>query len=174
MGGGTEDKLLAQAEANGYRMGAYREEDSVRDRHKHVKKTVEEHNKVLKRYVLCGPSSPFFPCLSGKREFGADAEAPLPRWNLLRKKMDCAREGRGAPDEDTVREQCLGKGVEAPDLATVKDFLRFRAASGRGLIDKKITADSLQTFAESFFAGFTRVTGTPTDEGERSDVFNVS
>jgi hypothetical protein len=35
----TEDELLARAEANGYKMGAYREEDSVRDRHEHVEKT---------------------------------------------------------------------------------------------------------------------------------------
>jgi hypothetical protein len=62
------------------------------------------------------------------------------------------------------------KGVDAPDLATVKDFLRFL-----GIMDKegRIMADSLNTFAEWFFAGFTRVTSTPTDERDRSEVYNV-
>jgi hypothetical protein len=59
-----------------------------------------------------------------------------------------------------------GKGVDAPDLATVKDFLRFHAAlgRGRGLIVKEITTDSVNTFTEWFFAGFERVTGTPIDK----------
>jgi hypothetical protein len=48
--------------------------------------------------------------------------------------------------------------VEAPDLATVKDFLRFKAAAGKGMIVEQTTCDSLNTFAEWFFAGFTRVT----------------
>jgi hypothetical protein len=116
-------------------------------------------------------SLPLSFCLSRKREFGADATLP-PDGILLKK--DCAREGRPAPDKATVREQCLRKGVEAPDLTTVEEFLPFCAASGRGLIVKKITADSLQTFAESFFADFTRVTGTPTDKEKRSEAFNVS
>jgi hypothetical protein len=38
--------------------------------------------------------------------------------------------------------------VEAPDLTTVKDFLRFYTAASKGKIKEKITADSLNTFAE--------------------------
>jgi len=37
----------------------------------------------------------------------------------------------------------------------VKDFLRFCATTGKGVIKDKIMADSLNTFAEWFFAGFT-------------------
>jgi hypothetical protein len=48
----TEDELMAQAEANGYKMGEHREEDAVRDRHKHGEKTIKEQNKVLERYAL--------------------------------------------------------------------------------------------------------------------------
>jgi hypothetical protein len=50
--------------------------------------------------------------------------------------------------------------VEVPDLATVKDFLRFKAAAGKGMIAEQTTYDSLNTFAEWFFAGFARVTDT--------------
>jgi len=56
----------------------------------------------------------------------------------------------------------LREGVDAPDLVTVKDFLRFHIATSR-----------VNTVAEWFFAGFTRITGTPTDE-DRSKVYKVS
>ena len=41
-------------------------------------------------------------------------------------------------------------------FATVKDFLRFHAATSKGKIQEEVTCDSLNTFAEWFFAGFTR------------------
>lgn len=47
------------------------------------------------------------------------------------------------PDEATVSDRVLREGVEAPDLATVKDFLRFHAATSKDLIKKQIAADSL-------------------------------
>ena len=63
--------------------------------------------------------------------------------------------------------------MEAPDLATVKDFLRFHAAASKGKIKEKITSDSLNTFAEWFFAGFSRVTETQTDADDRSEVYDL-
>jgi hypothetical protein len=47
------------------------------------------------------------------------------------------------PDEASARHHCLDKEIEAPDLATVKDFLRFYIATSRGKIVEKPTADSL-------------------------------
>jgi hypothetical protein len=73
-----------------------------------------------------------------------------------------------------ARQHCLGEGIEPPDLATVKDFLRFHVATSRGKIVTQPTADSVNTFAEWFFAGFTRVTGMSTDAQERSEVYHVS
>ena len=61
-----------------------------------------------------------------------------------------------------------------PDLATVKDFLRFKAAAGKGMIVEQTTCDSLNTFAEWFFAGFTRVTDTEINKEDRSEVYDVS
>ena len=57
----------------------------------------------------------------------------------------------------------------------MKDFLRFQAATSSGIIDEegRVTVDSLNTFAERFFAGVTRVTGTPIEERDRSEVYNV-
>jgi hypothetical protein len=37
----------------------------------------------------------------------------------------------------------------------MKDFFRFYAATSQGNIVEKPTADSVNTFAEWFFAGFT-------------------
>jgi len=81
-------------------------------------------------------------------------------WHYEGMKEDALQKGLPAPDEAAVRELVLAKNVEAPDLATVKDFLRFKAAAGKGMIAEQTTYDSLNTFAEWFFAGFTRVTDT--------------
>ncbi len=69
----------------------------------------------------------------------------------------------------------LEEGSTPPDLATIKDFLRFHVAISRGRIDdKRITVDSLNTFAEWFFAGFARVTGSLIDQEDRYTVYDVS
>ena len=73
-----------------------------------------------------------------------------------------------------VRERFLGKESTLLIWPPVKDYLRFRAATSRSKVVEKPTADSLNAFAEWFFAGFSRVTGTPTDEDERSEVYDVS
>jgi hypothetical protein len=87
---------------------------------------------------------------------------------------DFARSGLPPPNKAMVREHCLGKGVDAPDVPTVKDSIRFSAAASRGKIVELPTVDSVNAFAEWFFAGFTRVTGTPTIDEDRSEVCDVS
>jgi hypothetical protein len=73
-----------------------------------------------------------------------------------------------------IRPENIVYGVQdrTPDLATVKDFLRFYAASSDPRID--MTSDSLGTVAEWFFAGFARVTGTTVEEEDRKEVYHVS
>jgi hypothetical protein len=56
----------------------------------------------------------------------------------------------------------------------VKDFIRFSAAASRDKIFKLLTVDSVNAFAEWFFAEFTRITGTPIIKEDRTEVFNVS
>lgn len=96
-----------------------------------------------------------------------------PRWNLDGMRKDFARRGLHAPDEAMARECCLRKGVEAPDLATTKDFSRFSAAASKGKMVELPTADSVNTSLEWFFAGFTRVTETQANAEDRSEVHNV-
>ena len=81
---------------------------------------------------------------------------------------------RPLPTAQAAHEQCLRAGIAAPDLATVKDFIRFYVATSSPKIADVPTVDSINTVAEWFFAGFNRVTGTDTDEEERSEVYNVS
>jgi hypothetical protein len=96
------------------------------------------------------------------------------RWYLSGLEEDAAQCGLPLPTEETAREQCLRPGAEAPDLVAVKDFLRFYITTSHPRLAEKPTADSMNTVAEWFFAGFTRVTGTETDAKQRSEVFNVS
>ena len=75
----------------------------------------------------------------------------------------------------TTRPRRLREGVPPPDLATIKDFLRFHVAISRGRIDdERITVDSVNTFAEWYFAGFARVTGNLVNEEDRRAVYDVS
>lgn len=65
---------------------------------------------------------------------------------------------------NTIGPKRLQEGLPPLDLATIKDFLRFKASISEGRIDEeleRVTADSLNTFAEWFFTGFTRVTSNP-------------
>ena len=78
------------------------------------------------------------------------------------------------PSEDAIRQACLRPGADAPGLVTVKDFIRFYIATSTPRLDKVPTADSINIAAEWFFAGFTRVTGTETNEEERSEVYHLS
>jgi hypothetical protein len=55
-------------------------------------------------------------------------------WHYEGMEEDALQKGLPAPDEAAVRELVLAKRVEAPDLATVKGFLRFKAAASKGLI----------------------------------------
>ena len=55
----TVEELLAEAEANGYKRGAHAERDQIRHREKHVKKTKQDQDATLHRYVLYAEPPPF-------------------------------------------------------------------------------------------------------------------
>jgi hypothetical protein len=78
------------------------------------------------------------------------------------------------PTEEMARAECLRLGAPAPSLENVKDFMRFNISISRLVIAQKPTVDSMNTVAEWFFAGFTRVTGTDTEEDDRKEVYSVS
>ncbi|EXJ72789.1 uncharacterized protein A1O5_03936 [Cladophialophora psammophila CBS 110553] len=145
MGCRDVDEVWAQAEANGYSPGAHAEQDQVRGKGKHVKKTIRNHDGTLNRYVL---------------------------WQLGKSRRDAATRGAPAPTEAEIRQKYLGEGVEAPDLLTVKDFARFYIATSQPRIVEVPTVDAINGILEFFFAGFTRVTGTETKDEDRSEVYN--
>ena len=78
-------------------------------------------------------------------------------WHYGEVKEVAIQQGFSVPDEAAIRKRVFGKTV-APELATVKDFLRFHTATSQGKIKEKITSDSLNTFTELFFVGFSCIT----------------
>jgi hypothetical protein len=87
---------------------------------------------------------------------------------------DRLENGGEQPDEAAIREACLGKNVEAPNMVTIKDFRRFYILSSKGRLSKHVSVESIVSFAEWFFAGFLRVTGTDTKKEDRTEVVRVS
>ena len=92
----------------------------------------------------------------------------LTRWRNIVKKIQA--------DSSATAPPSLEKDALPPDLATLLDFVRFHASTGKGLIDDSglITVESSNSFMEWFFAGFNRVTGTVIDEETRSKVYKVN
>jgi hypothetical protein len=56
------------------------------------------------------------------------------RWRLSEIQKDSLQRGLPIPDEASARQSYLCEGVDVPDLATAKDFLRFYIATSRGKI----------------------------------------
>lgn len=50
-------------------------------------------------------------------------------WKFLEMQDAAAQEGLPPPDEGQAREHCLRPEIEAPDLASTKDFMRFYAST---------------------------------------------
>jgi hypothetical protein len=74
---------------------------------------------------------------------------------------------------DEENADCLQKGQHAPDLATIKDFIRYYISSSVGRLSARPVVSSVVNFAERFFSGFNRVTGTFICREDRSEVYYV-
>ena len=70
----------------------------------------------------------------------------------------------------------LRRGIPPPDVATIRDFVRFHASVAEGRIDDngRITTETVNTTLEHFFAGFSRITGSDISGEFRSEIYNVS
>jgi hypothetical protein len=77
--------------------------------------------------------------------FAASLRRLIPTRHFSRRheemKENALQKGLPVPDEAAVRDRVLKKHVDTPDLATVKDFLRFHAAMSKGKIREEITCD---------------------------------
>lgn len=139
-------ETLARAEANGYKKGAHEEQDKLEDQNRHNGKTKQNQDGTLNRYVF---------------------------WHLAHIERDHLERGLPAPSEEKVRSKYLGLGTKLPGLATVKDFLRYYIHTSQPGLNKCMTADSMVTVSEWFFACFTRVTGTVVPKDVRSEVYSA-
>lgn len=96
-----------------------------------------------------------------------------PGRRLVALERDHAERGLSPPTEQMARDLYLYLWAAAPDLATVKDFVRFYAAMSKPRLSNKSTYESINTM-EWFYTGFRRITGTEIGEEERSEVYHVS
>ncbi|KAK5069138.1 hypothetical protein LTR64_008709 [Lithohypha guttulata] len=135
-------ELLRQSQLNGYTAGAHAEKDATRGLYKTIYKG---NTRALQ-------------------------EASLECYQLWRLGQDsCPGD---AVTENDLAARYLYHGCENLSLAELKDFLRYKASIAKGRITDKMTTDSLNTFAEAFFAGFQRYTGNIVSEEDRSEVYN--
>ncbi|KAH2363659.1 hypothetical protein KXV98_003685 [Aspergillus fumigatus] len=82
-----------------------------------------------------------------------------------------ALRGWASQEDENLREGGLREGQPVPDLATIKDFIRFYIFSSHGMISLLPTKSSVLNFAERFFAGFTRLTKSTFDTKDIRDVY---
>jgi len=85
--------------------------------------------------------------------------------------QESIQQGLPTLGEASARQRHLQKGVDAPDLATVKDFIRSHATASRGKIVDLLTAYSVNTLVLCLLHP---VTGTPIDDEDRDEVYNMS
>ena len=64
-------------------------------------------------------------------------------------------------------------GCPAPDITTVKGFLRYYNGTHSGVLQERPTVSSTINTAERFFAGFERVTGTSVPDADKKEASNV-
>ncbi len=94
----TAAGLLAQAEASGYKRGAHKEQDQVKDERRHNDVIKKNHQSTLNRYIL---------------------------WQLAYIERNHTERRLAILSEEEIHAQYLGCDIKLPDLITVKDFLCF-------------------------------------------------
>ena len=151
----TPDQLIAAAKANGYRQDAFRETDiNVQPSVKPFTKKKQE--SALNLYVTLVAPSPFHVFCFSK----------FTSWNMNRLRA----EGKEPIFEET-KADVLYWGAPAPSPDELKDFIRFMIATSRGRIAPTPSTRTIKTRLQEFYIGFTRVTGTKTNEDERSHMY---
>jgi hypothetical protein len=104
-----------------------------------------------------------------------------PSWHLKSMRDEHGRKGLPLLDEDAAPTQCQGEAVPAPDIITVKDFLRFYIASSHPQLKKgptshprlmnSTTKHPSNERCESAFPTSHSLSGVPTQSDSDSCVF---
>ena len=75
------------------------------------------------------------------------------------------------PVFEETKARVLRWGAPAPSPDDLKDFIRFMIAASRGRIASTPSASTIKSRLQEFYMGFTRVTGTDTNDDERSHMY---
>ncbi|KAK3174043.1 hypothetical protein OEA41_001287 [Lepraria neglecta] len=147
----STEEVAKKAKANGYSYGACHEEDSKEASPTYEPKSLRDQSYVLERYEM---------------------------WVASVKKE---KHDEGVPFLDDVVDapyttgaHSLRAGLPPLDRATTKDFFRFYALTSDGKLAPRVTADSLNSQVERFFAAFTRLTGSIVTKQDRKQIYAVS
>src|SRR5271155_732915 len=112
---------------------------------------------------------PFLPSKEvNLKDRNLDTDTLYTRWTLAAMRKDLQRD-LPSPDEDCARHHCLRERMEAPDLATVKDFFRYYISLSHGKIVDKLTVDLVKINASTPCLGFAEplVHDFPQDQSAR-------
>ena len=139
----TAEALLSRTKSNSYKKGPHPEEDSP-GREKARGHNQERSNSASNRYVMYETNSP--------RHGGRSIFSGM--------QNDSVNRALSILNEVSARQHCRRGGFDAPNLATVKDFLSLYATTSCGKVVEIPIAGSVSTY-QWFFAVFTHVTGTP-------------
>jgi hypothetical protein len=137
----SRSRLLGR-DPTGHKNGAHREEDNTRDENEHMDKT--RRIKMRDRSVT-----------SCKDHISQPVQRLGPIWpksgeSFQKCKKTRASEVSRRPKMQVLDTTLFTNGMDAPDLATVKDFLRFHIPTRHGEIIEKPTADLVNIFANGF------------------------
>ena len=147
----------ARAAANGYNRGAHREQDKERCEIIYSDDSIAMQDRVISVYIEYVYI--ISPCPVACDHL-ADFLSVLPSsW--------------ASEEDESLREKGLQKGYPIPNLATIKDFVRFYVSSTDGILTLRPTKSSVLNFAERFFAGYTRITKSVFDKKDSDDVYTV-
>ncbi|KAI9807092.1 MAG: hypothetical protein M1825_005809 [Sarcosagium campestre] len=145
----SPEEIYQRAQANGYVFAAHHEEDSQQAPTSYVDKTIKDQKSVLNRYETL---------VTRVQREPHDKKEPLLNDGMV----------HASPSKPSS----LRPGLPTLDVAIMKDSFRFYALGTDGRLDDRMTADSLNSQAERFFAGFTRITGSIVTEQDRSHIYN--
>ncbi|GAA3278971.1 hypothetical protein GCM10020218_029570 [Dactylosporangium vinaceum] len=99
--------------------------------------------------------------------------SPCGVWTHLADFLSVLPSSWASEEDESLREKGLQKGYPVPNLATIKDFVRFYVSSTDEILTLRPTKSSVLNFAERFFAGYTRITKSVFDKKDSDDVYTV-
>lgn len=126
-------------------------------------KTKKDHASVLKKYEQYVLSLLSLNCIK-----------PLGKW-VEKVNQSIKNRSGGNTARPLSLPHPIEKGMLSLELHVIKDSFRWFASKSKGRLDsEKMTAKSLNSQAERFFAVFKKIAGNKVPERDRLEIYDVS